>query len=389
MRRVTIDPRALRPHYSRFLAPDRVLLTGHSHQAWPDVAREGLIESFDDAAALCDDKWGKALAKADRVRDAIATRIGARRDEIALGSSTFELVTRFLSSLDLAKRPRIVSTTGEFHSIDRLVRRLTEAGVEIALVDALPASTLAERLARTIDDRTAAALISTVLFETSSIVPNLGAVSEAAHRHGAHVLFDAYHAFNVVPQTLSDFGREPFFVTGGGYKYAQWGEGVCFLRVPDVDLRPVLTGWFSDFAHLDAARHPGPIGYGSRGADRFAGATYDPSSHYRAARVADFFDEHRLSIAELRASSLRQTARLLQGLAEFEVATPPADAERGGFVTVRVEGATEIVGALRERRIFTDARGSSLRLGPAPYVTDDEIDRAIAELRDLFSRKSR
>ena len=38
---VTAPPNALAPHYSRFRVGERLLLTGHSHQAWPDVALEG------------------------------------------------------------------------------------------------------------------------------------------------------------------------------------------------------------------------------------------------------------------------------------------------------------------------------------------------------------
>ena len=54
-------------------------------------------------------------------------------------------------------------------------------------------------------------------------------------------------------------------------------------------MRPVLTGWFSEFAALEHA--------GSRQVDvrrrrrAFAGATYDPTSHYRAAAVFDFHAE--------------------------------------------------------------------------------------------------
>ena len=61
----------------------------------------------------------------------------------------------------------------------------------------------------------------------------------------------------------------------------------------------------------------------------------------------------------------------------------PEPGARGGFAAVRIAGASRIVEALRARGIHTDARGDVLRLGPAPYVTDDEIDRAIAELRSL------
>ena len=377
----------LRPFYSAFLRNDRVLLTGHSHQAWPDVARDGLTRSFDDAAEAVDDKWERAFAVADRVRGAVAERIGARPEDIALAESTHTLVTRFLSALDLGRRRHLVSTGGEFHSVDRQLRRLAEAGMSVTLVPPEPVATLAERVSGAVRDRTAAVLVSTVLFETASIVPNLSRVTEAAHRVGAQVLFDAYHAFNVVPFDVAELGPDPLFVVGGGYKYAQWGEGVCYMRVPpDCTLRPVLTGWFSDFEHLDRARQGGSVTYGRRGADRFAGGTYDPASHYRAAAVIDFFRQQGLDVPTLRAINVAQTRRLLDGLADIEILTPREEASRGGFVAVRVSDAPGVVRALRERGVYTDSRGDVLRLGPAPYVTDDEIDRGIEALREVLKR---
>lgn len=372
----------LRPSYASFLRDDRVLLTGHSHQAWPDVAREGLLRSFEDAAEHVDDKWERAMAVADRVRGAVAAQLGGAPSDIALAESTHTLVTRFLSALDLPRRRHLVSTSGEFHSLDRQLRRLAEAGLEITFVPASPVATLAERAAHAIRDDTAAVLVSTVLFETASVVPHLGGLVEAARRREAHVLLDAYHAFNVVPFPVEEIGPDAF-VVGGGYKYAQWGEGCCFMRVPpDCALRPVLTGWFSDFEHLDRARGAGEVSYGSRGADRFAGGTYDPASHYRAAAVADFFAERGLDVATLRATSLAQTRRILEGLDGFEILTPREDEARGGFVSVRVPNAAAVVRALRDRGVFTDSRGDVLRLGPAPYVTDDEIERGVEALRE-------
>ena len=379
-----IDPASLREHYGAFLRPGRILLTGHSHQAWPDVAREGLLCAFDEAAAHVDDKWARAAQVADRVRRGVAERIGGRAEDVALGQSTHELVSRFLSALDLRARPRIVTTTGEFHSLDRQLRRLAEEGVEVCFVEAGPVETLAERVAAEVVEGTAAALVSTVLFQSASRVPHLSAVTEAAHRVGAQALFDAYHAFNVVPFRVEDLGPDPVFVTAGGYKYAQWGEGNCFLRVPpDTELRPVYTGWFSDFTRLDEARGAGRVGYGPRGADRFAGGTYDPASHYRAAAVLDFFDAHGLDVDRLRALSLRQTGRLLGGLGGYDLLTPREAAARGGFVALRLPGAAAVVRSLRGRGVHADSRGDLLRLGPAPYVTEGEIDAALANLREI------
>ena len=78
--------------------------------------------------------------------------------------------------------------------------------------------------------------------------------------------------------------------------------------------------------------------------------------------------------------------RLIEGLDGYDVRTPREDARRGGFVTVEIDDASRVVAALRERDVHTDARGRMLRFGPAPYVTDDEIDRAIAALREVAPR---
>ena len=379
-----IDPAALRPEYSEFLRSDRVLLTGHSHQAWPDAARVGLLRAWEDAACHVDDKWAHASVQADRVRAAVADRIGTGADQIALGVNTHEMVARFLSSLDLQRRPHLVTTAGEFHSLDRQLRRLIEAGIEVTFVPADPPGAISERLAAAIRPNTAAVLASTVLFETSAIVHGLDTVTRAAHAAGAAVLYDAYHAFNVLPFAVAELGPDPVYVTAGGYKYAQWGEGCCWLRVPPDDLRrPVITGWFSDFEGLDAGRQGGFVGYGPTPALRFAGSTYDPVSHYRAAAVAAFFDQRELTVTRLRALSLRQTSRLIGWLCDdagLNLATPVADSDRVGFVALAVSGAAEVVRRLRHRGVYADARGSFLRFGPAPYVTDDELDRACAHI---------
>ena len=388
LRRVTarLDPTALRSHYAAFLtrpagARPRLLLTGHSHQAWPDVAREGLLEAFTLAAEHVDDKWGAVFAAQDELRSHIARRIGGQPGELAFAPNTHELVVRFLSALPLAKRQHIVTTTGEFHSAFRQLRRLAEEGVDVTFVPAEPAPTLAERLADAVTERTSAVVVSTVLFGTGTVVPGLAELVERAGRAGAHVLLDAYHAFDIVPFTVP----ERAFLVSGGYKYAQWGEGMCFLRVPaGCELRPVYTGWFAGYADLADRRTDGAVSYASDGATRFAGSTFDPASTFRARAVARFFEAHAMTVDALRATSLMQTARILaqvHDLPGIAIATPLADADRGGFVALRTPRARELSAQLREDGVFTDARGDILRLGPAPYLTDDEIDEAVRLLR--------
>lgn len=369
----------LRDHYSAFLKPGRVLLTGHSHQAWPDAARGGVLACFDDAARLADEKWGAALEAADAIRGYVGRTLGCPADQVALATNTHELVLRFLSAIDLKARPHLVTTTGEFHTITRQLRRLAEErSVEVTWVEALPAQTLAERLSAATTHRTAAVLTSTVLFETASLVPRLDALVAEARAKGAEVLLDAYHAFCIVPFSLQSLGAQDAFLVGGGYKYAQWGEGNCFMRVPPRPFRPVITGWFAGFAQL-ATKTEG-VPYGTVGAESFAGSTYDPTSHYRARAVIRFFEQQGLTIEVLRATSLRQTQRLIDGLRRFEIATPREAEKRAGFVAVRTPRAGELVEALKAEGVLTDSRGSLLRLGPAPYLLDEELDRAVSIL---------
>src|SRR2546421_3421360 len=117
---MTIDLAAVRASYSRFLRPDRVLLSGHSHQAWPDSARDAMSDLFDDAARFVDEKWGEAIfPKVDAVGRRVNARMGfAEGDAIAFGKSTHELVFRLLSCF-WNKKPRVVTTKGEFHSLYR------------------------------------------------------------------------------------------------------------------------------------------------------------------------------------------------------------------------------------------------------------------------------
>lgn len=392
---ITVDelrrsPNALAEHYARFRVGERLLLTGHSHQAWPDVALAGQIEAFTDAADAVDGKWELALAKADEVRRSVLTLLDDPGGALALGSNTHELVLRFLSSVDLPRRPRLVTTDGEFHTLRRQLARLGEAGVEVVRVAAEPVATLAERLAEEVTDRTAAVLVSTVLFETSRIVPNLETVAAACRHRGVELLLDAYHQLGVVPMSVG--ALDAAWVVGGGYKYLQLGEGNCFLRLPGhaQRLRPIITGWFAEFDEL-AGKAGGQVGYAS-GGTRFAGSTYDPTSHYRAARVFEFFAGHGLTPAFLRQVSLHQNELLARRFDELSlpeaVVTRDRTASReayGGFLSLRAARAGHLQKELAERGVFTDSRGEYLRFGPAPYLSDEQLEEAVATLGEVVS----
>jgi len=379
------SPNAIAGDYTRFRVSERMLLTGHSHQAWPDAAFDGVMECFKDSANLVDDKWPNAFAKADAVRAGYAHLLHDEPGNIALAENTHELVIKFLSALPLKKRRRIVTTDGEYHSVRRQLDRLAEEGIiELVKVPAAPLDDLADRLASNVSEATAAVTVSSVLFRTGQIVPNLPHLAQVCAERGAELLIDAYHQVNVVP--FDPRGLENAFVTGAGYKYVQAGEGNAFLRLPPGRaMRPVITGWFAEFATKEQ-----PVSAGVQyapGGMRFAGATYDPTANYRAAAVFEYFENKKLTPELLRDVSQHQVGLIMKyfddlDLPEAIVARDRSVALEGtaGFVVFKSPQAGELCKLLHDAGVYTDYRADALRFGPAPYLSDAQIEEAMRGL---------
>ena len=386
---------ALAPHYSRFKVSERLLLTGHSHQAWPDCGFDGQAKAWLDAAEYVDDKWDAAFAEADKVRAGFRRLLGDIDGDIALGANTHELIVRLLSALPLRARSKLVTTDGEFHSIRRQLDRLEEEGLTVVRVPEQPLESLADRLGRAVDDRTALVLVSVVFFDTGRIAHGLGDVAAACRRHGSMLLVDAYHALNVVPFSPAAEGLRDAFIVGGGYKYCQLGEGNCFLRLPPgTELRPVVTGWFSEFSVMADRQRVERVAYG-QGGDRFAGATYDPTSHYRAAAVFDFFRDQALTPDLLRQVSQHQIGLLASSFDALDLDPGVVTRDRtfplneiGGFLALSSPFAADLVRALQARGVAADSRGDVLRFGPAPYLADQQLRDATLILGEVVRARA-
>lgn len=363
------------------------MLSGHSHQAWPDCGFEGQQRAWEDAALLVDDKWQRAFAEADRVRDGYRRLLDDPGGLYSLAASTHDLLIKLFSALQLAERPKIVTTASEFYSMARQLARWEEEGIEVVRVPSLPASSVGDRLAREVCDRTAAVYTSTVFFDTAAIAGDLSPAAEACRKHGAALVLDAYHQLNVVPFSLAERGLGDAFVVSAGYKYCQLGEGNAFLRFPkDCELRPIATGWFAEFGDLTEERVPGGVRYAS-GHDRFAGATYDPTSHYRAAEVFAYFEQQHLEPPLLREISQHQIGLLRLAFDELDLDPELMQRDRNqhladtaGFMALTSPIAGQVQRALKGAGVFTDSRGTTLRLGPAPYLSDQQIQQAVAVL---------
>jgi kynureninase len=285
--------------------------------------------------------------------------LGAPAGSVVLGPNVSVLAGQVLSCFDWSgERGRLVTTDLEFPTCDYLYRAQETAG---AKVEAVPSRDLAvdtDRLLEAIDHQTALVAVTHVAFRSSAL---LDAAAVAA--------------------------LDVDLVVGGSVKWLLGGPGTGFLYArPEVaaDLAPRLVGWFGH--QTPFAFQPSPIAYAA-GAGRFVTGTPNVAAHVMAAEGYRIVTE--AGVEAIRAKSMRQVARLLDGFAaQGAVVRGPADpARRGGSVVVDFDGADRVTEALIARGYTCDYRpGAGLRLGPHFYTTDDECDAVVAEVAALRRR---
>lgn len=279
-------------------------------------------------------------------------------------------------------RRRIVMSELEFPSNHYLFEGFRRYGAEIVYVpSADPIRLDLQRFLDAIDDRTVLVPLSLVLFKSAGIT-DAQAVIEKAHRVGARVIMDVYQGAGTVPMDLGGWGAD--FAVGGSVKWLCGGPGAGYLYVrPDLagTLQPALVGWAAHESPFDFAT--GPVRY-ANSPERFQSGTPNVPSIYSAR--AGYEIVAAIGVPAIRKRSLMLTRRLIDAaLAEgYRLNTPTDDRERGGSVVIDVPNGAAVAAKLIEREVIVDYRpGAGIRMAPHFYNTEQEIDHAMATLRDL------
>jgi selenocysteine lyase/cysteine desulfurase len=385
----------LRDGYRTFFASigDALHITAHSHHPWPDVTRAAHLQYWEDSARLTNRKWqekvfGEVVPEAQAH---VARHLGLADPKlVAFAPNTHEFVARLYSCLDWSGAPRVLTTTSEFHSFARQTRRLEETGrLQVTRVPVEPYATFRGRFARALGDPYHLVFLSQVFFDSSFVVERLDELL-AGIAADTLVAIDGYHAFMAIPVDLGTLGRRVFY-TAGGYKYAQAGEGACFLSLPEgCALRPAFTGWYSDFGQLSGAQGAA-VGYGPD-AMRFWGSTFDASGLYRFNAVMRWLQGLGVTAREIHAHVEGLQRTFLDGLAGTGLArlpvatlTPPEGAPRGNFLTFDLDDAEDTERRLARHGIIIDRRGRRLRFGFGVYHDAGFVGRLLARLQQALA----
>ncbi len=318
------------------------------------------------------------------VGDLIGKIIGAGPGEVTMQQNVSICQAIVLSCFDwTAKRNKIVSEEMNFPSNLYIYQ---QQGARLATVpsdDRIGVPT--DRMLAAIDEETALVSVSHVLFR-SSFIQDLAAITKRAHEVGAKVLADVYQSAGTVPVNVRALGVD--FATGGSVKWLCGGPGAGYLYVRrDLwpELRPRMTGW---------AAHKNPFNFAveheyADGVFRFLNGTPNVPAMYAAMSGYEIVNE--VGVENIRAKSMRQTARLIE-LAEeagFKVNSPKSPKERGGTVVMDVPNGYEVTKELARRDCLVDFRpGAGIRVAPHFYSKDEELDAIVSEIQEIVAQQA-
>ena len=218
------DP--LRELRSLFDIPeDTIYLDGNSLGVMPRATPQRV-------AQVVQHEWGRDLIKSwntagwihlpQRVGDKIAQLVGAGPGELVVADSTsvnlFKVLTAALriTDEDAPERNVIVSERSNFPTDLYIAEGLARSqGYELVLVEP-------DEIAAHLNERLAVLMLTQVNYRTGR-VHDMAALTAAAHRAGALVVWDLCHSAGALPVDLK--GADADFAVGCGYKYLNGGPG--------------------------------------------------------------------------------------------------------------------------------------------------------------------
>jgi len=361
-------------------------LVSHSLGAMPRKAADYLQEFADTWGSRGVRAWYEGWWEIGReTGNLLAPILGVEKNAISMHQNV-TVAQAVIASCFSYEHPRhkIVMTDLEFPSNHYLFEGFRRYGAEIVYVPSSdPIRIDLQRLLDAIDERTVLVPLSYVLFKSAAIT-DARAVIDKAHHVGAHVILDVYQGAGAVPIDLNSWDAD--FAVGGSVKWLCGGPGAGYLYVrPDLArmLKPSFVGWAAHeepFAFATGAvRHAGSP-------ERFQSGTPNVPSLYSARAGYEIVGA--IGVPAIRERSLALTRRIIAAAqaAGYRLNTPLDDRERGGSVIIDVPNSAAVADELIKRGVIVDHRpGAGIRMAPHFYNTEQEIDHAMAVLRELVN----
>jgi len=353
-------------------------------------ANFGAYESADDAETAVADAYAN-----------VATLLGAQPRNIAVVENSTVAFFQALSAFDFKPGDVLVTTRNDYISNQLAYLSLARRrGLEVRrAVDSPGGGADPQSVAEMLRDPRVRLLAVTWVPTNSGLMQPVEALGQLAEAAGVPYLVDGCQAVGQIPVDVAKLRCD--FFSGTARKFLRGPRGIGFLYVSD---RALQRGDF-------------PLYIDMRGADWVSANDFAPAPDARRFENWEFAYSLLLGLGAAARYALgvgvEQGGKRARGLAALlRQRLNPVDgirvldrgAELAAIVTVELAGwdATELSKLLRKRGVNTSASlreyavidmdekrvSSALRLSPHYYNTEEELDRAVHELRQVTAKGS-
>lgn len=392
------DP--LRGYRDRFVIADPNLcyLDGNSLGRLPQA-------TIDAISHVLTDEWGTQLVAGWENWVDMAQRVGDRFGEATLGAAPGQVLVTDTTSVNLYRlaiaairdrpgRTTIVVDEANFPT-DRYVLQGIAQDLGLRLVTipnedpsvAIDERVTPEILSQYLDDTVAVVSLQVINYR-SGARQDVPALTQLAHDHGAHILWDASHAVGALDLQFDQWGVQ--LAVGCTYKYCNSGPGspawmYINSKIQD-SLSTPIDGWFGQRDQFTMGpefdRAPGMRGFQIASPSIIGLTCVDTST----AIIVE------AGMAAIEAKCAQGTDLMVELFDEwlaplgFGLETPRDASLRGGHLSLTHPDAVRIAQALREfSNVIPDFRKpQTIRVAISPlYNSYEEIYTGFDRIRDL------
>jgi selenocysteine lyase/cysteine desulfurase len=323
------------------------------------------------------DDW---FTEVEERRSLFARLAGVDADGVALVPATSYGLA--VASANLAAKPgqRVLVLADDYpsnyYTWQAFARR---TGATVATVSRRDGQTWAEAVLDALDERAAVVAVLAAHWTDGGSV-DLAAVGSRARAVGAALVVDASQALGAMPLDLAAI--QPDYLLTVGYKWllGPFGLGYLYVAEQHRDGVPLEENWISRLGSEDFA---GLVDYQDR---------YQPGARRFDVGQRTHFETTPLAIVALRqlldwgvpriAATLRQvTGRIEEQVVAIGLALTSPD--RGPHmlgINLPDQARQRVSAALTDAGVFAGVRGSSLRVSPHLWTTEEDIDRLVGAL---------
>lgn len=337
------------------------------------------------------DEWVNDLVECRRL---FTTLVGAKGNEAGVVPSVSVGLAALASSVDFSKRGKVIASSLNFHTNVVLWQRMRESGLTKS-VKVLPHQdgvVPIEAWEKAINDETAVVAVDYVSW-FSGYREKVREIAEIAHRHGALIFVDAFHALGVFPIDVKRDGVDALCC--GFYKWLCGPHGAACVYVNENELKslePSYIGWMgirdNVIERAQAKRDLFDVPFEMESATPSATAARFEWGTWAAIVAKGAVEALKFALETSPASRFevisRRKRELLEGLRDLHVKVLAQAEEKNpasGIVTFETEDHKTLVRKLAERKIVVSGRFNHVRVSPHFYNTSEEIDILLAGLK--------